>query len=339
MIDRPELHLLCAANPNYAMPMTVALTSVVRHCRTKRPLSIHLLVNGFDASLKRRVESSILRNSPSDETVTIRWYDFDARRFDSYFHKAHVGYISAEAYSRMVADEYLPAGIGKVAYLDCDLVVRADIAGLVDSLPDDQLLGAVPNVRRPYVSTPFDDRPIVFDFDRLGIAPNARYFQSGVLVLNMPLWRSRDTTRRLMDYLASNHERVIFHDQGVMNAVLHAEWFRLDQRWNQVGTVLHPELWKEPAYTRDEWRISFADPFVVHYDGAEKPWKPDFASPRGSYFFDDLERTDFAGSVPVPSCVRLERLIGTRALWHAYRARRLVRRAAGKLKGIMGGRA
>ncbi|HEY2786557.1 MAG TPA: glycosyltransferase family 8 protein [Fimbriiglobus sp.] len=331
MPGKSDVYLLCAANSAYAMPLAVMLTSVVANLRSGRPLHIHLLVTEFDSDLKEKVERSVMRNVRPGGTVTFTWHIFDADRFASYFHKAEVRHLSADSYSRMVCDEYLPADCGKVVYLDCDLVVCRDISDLSDALNEDKVLGAISNIWIPYVSTMWNGRPVVFNYAELGIPPQSRYFQCGVLVLNMPLWRARGVPAKLLDYLSLHHTEVIFHDQGVFNAVLHDQWQRLDQRWNQVATVLYPKLWKAPAYTRAEWKRAFADPYVVHFDGPNKPWKPDFTAPRGSFFFKYLDKTEFAGTVSPPWAVRLEQVIGFRTFYHISRARNFAIKIARRL--------
>jgi lipopolysaccharide biosynthesis glycosyltransferase len=104
----------------------------------------------------------------------------------------------------------------------------------------------------------------VFNYAELGIPPSNRYFQSGVLVINLKRWRERNVSERVFHYLAQHKDRVQFLDQGALNAVLFDDWFRLDQRWNQVSTSLLPERWVAPAYSHAEWIVSKNSPFIVH---------------------------------------------------------------------------
>jgi len=332
MMGRPDLYLLCAANKTYALPLAVTLTSVVCNLKSGRPLHIHILSTDIDGVLREKIERSVTHNVPAGMSVTIDWHKVEYLRIAKYFHNVNVFHVSADTYSRFIADEYLPSACGNVVYMDCDTVALTDIAELSDALDHDMLLGAVSNVRHPYVSSSYSGRPVVFNFADMGIPPDSRYFQNGVLVINMPLWRSRGISIRLFDYLSRYHDDVILHDQGVFNAVLSDQWQRLDQRWNQVATVCHPEAWKEPAYTRDDWRKTKRQPFIVHYSGPDKPWNSNYRIPRGSFFLKYLKRTEFYGEISVPLAVRLEAVIGFPAFYILYRLKHFIKGRARSLK-------
>ena len=89
--------------------------------------------------------------------------------------------------------------------------------------------------------------PLVFNYRELGIPAEARYFNSGVLVLNMKVWREQNLGGQVIEYLQHFQPNVVFHDQGGLNAVLHDSWFALDLRWNQMASVLYPNI--------AEWRV------------------------------------------------------------------------------------
>ena len=174
-------------------------------------------------------------------------------------------------------------------------------------------------------------RPVVFNWSSIGIAANARYFQCGVLVINLRAWRNGKAAERAMDYLSEYWEQIQLADQGVLNAVLHDSWTPLDQRWNQTTTVLFPEYWTAPAYSLAEWKRVKNDPQIVHYDGGAKPWLQRTRHPRNGVFFTYLNKTRYRGSVREPVAARLERTIGFRNYYLFWRSYHLFRVALNSL--------
>ena len=321
MASDGELNILCAANETYVMPLAVMLTSVVCNLKEDCAANIYILESDIKEPLRQKIEASIRMNRKAGHRLSFHWLRVDIARFKLYFKADHLQYMAPDCYSRLLAAEILPASCDQVIYLDCDVVVLADLANLA-AVDGRFPVAAVSGVWCPYVSSEIRGRSMVFNYQELGISPSNRYFQSGVLVMNLKLWRERGITRQLLEYLAKHWQHVVLHDQGVLNAVLHDQWFRLDQRWNQTTTVLYPEQWCAPAYSREEWLKTRDDPFIVHYDGPDKPWNPGFHRPRADFFRRYLKKTLFAEDCKAALAHRVERILGFKNYFRLWRLRR-----------------
>jgi lipopolysaccharide biosynthesis glycosyltransferase len=221
----------------------------------------------------------------------------------------------------LFAPELLPKSCERVIYLDCDLVVLRDIAELNNSVDGEHTVAAVSGVLYPYVSSLNGPaKPIVFNYADLGIPASNRYFQCGVMVINLQLWRQQNVTFRVINYLETHKEDVVYLDQGGLNAVLYDQWSRLDQRWNQTGAIFFPERWASPAYSLDEWHRTKNDPFIVHYDGGHKPWNAGFRRPRASFFYKYLKKTHFKRQHKIPAVALLEGVIGYKCYFFLWRS-------------------
>ncbi len=322
MPDPLPITVICAANAGYAAPMTVMLTSLVCNLTTQRDVDLYLIESGFPDALRDKVERSVLANKKDFYRLTFHWLKFDAAPTHDLPVGGHLAHITAEAYARLLAPDLLPASCTRAVYLDCDLVVRADIANLQDALDDAHVLGAVSEVYFSYVSSPKNERDaVVFNYAELGIPPTNRYFGSGVLTLNLDLWRKENVTARVLDYIRTHKHRIYYHDQGGLNAVLHDRWLRIDQRWNQTTDILYPERWRAPAYSRADYLRARNQPYIVHYTGSGKPWEPGQKIPRASFFSKYLQRTLFKNDLTVHT---LENPIGFRAYFALWRLRRKI---------------
>jgi lipopolysaccharide biosynthesis glycosyltransferase len=316
MPAKQPVTVACAANEGYVIPMTVMLTSIVCNLNPDRDMDIYIIESDIQSGQREKIETSILQNK-KNQRVDIHWLKLDKSLIDDLPVAGHVGHITSETYARLLAPDLLPATCHRLVWLDCDVVVLADISALHDVDDDGQTVAAVSNVVHPYVSSPLYGSTVVFNHAELGIPATNRYFQAGVMVVNLDLWRQRNISLRTLHYLKEHQEKVIYHDQGGLNAILHDQWFRLDQRWNQTAAVLEPEFWTSPAYSKEEWIKTKNDPFIVHFAGADKPWHPGSKRPRASFFCRYFNKTLFKDDLKL---FTLESKIGFRnyvILWKA----------------------
>lgn len=134
----------------------------------------------------------------------------------------------------------------KVLYLDSDIIVRSSIDELFSYNLGDNPLAAVPD--------PLDSKT----------------FNSGMMLINVELWRKESVTDVLLDLTNQFHQEV-YGDQGILNLLFKERWLPLHQKWNfMVGmdTVAR-------NYQIDSWYSESIDlekyVAIVHYTG-EKPW-------------------------------------------------------------------
>ncbi len=154
------------------------------------------------------------------------------------------GHLSCAAYARLLIPDLFPLE-SRCLYLDCDMVATgplddlwsADLAGLP--------LGAVV-ARRP------DPAELAFH----GLDEGA-YVNSGVLLMDLDAWRQGGLTARCLDFAETHGDKVVYHDQSAINAVLAGAIRLLPETFNTAQD-----------HRRMLWRI----PRIIHYKSARKPW-------------------------------------------------------------------
>ena len=172
------------------------------------------------------------------------------------------GRISAVMWYRILLPELLPDA-PRALYLDCDIVATADLAPLMAVDLEGSAVGAVHNV--PYGGAD--------DAARVGLPPGRRYFNSGVLLLDLERWRHTDVTDRLVAFARTEGERLVFPDQDALNVVLADDRAVLHPRWNcQNSLFFSPEA--ADVFGADVVQAACADPAIVHFEGPAlaKPW-------------------------------------------------------------------
>src|SRR4051812_9150702 len=111
MSETKPITLLCAANTQYTMPLTVMLTSVVSNLRSGRPLHVHVITSDIAEPAQIEIERSIKSVKTGYSELTFNWYTIDIAGFARFFSKGHLDYISPDTYSRLLAPEVLPASV------------------------------------------------------------------------------------------------------------------------------------------------------------------------------------------------------------------------------------
>jgi lipopolysaccharide biosynthesis glycosyltransferase len=194
---------------------------------------------------------------------------------------AFEGLLAEPAYFRCLLPDLLPAELERVIYIDADTMVCGDLGDLyrhdLGGAPVGAVLDWVPTVREAI--TPWRE---------LGLDGSAPYFNSGVLLVDLPQWRDAGAgpqalARCLADqrYLAAQG-RWMQHDQYGLNVVFHKRWSPLPNTWNYYADLPDPGQ-VGPV------------PRIVHLVGNGKPWSPNCRPQFAADFYAAVDRTEWAG--------------------------------------------
>jgi len=201
-------------------------------------------------------------------------------------------------YIRLFFPLFLPSEIEKVIYLDVDMIVRKDISLLWNTDLGDKMIAGVPD-RSEIVSCSWGG---IANYKELGIAPETKYFNSGLLFINCRKWIASNITEKIVTCISRNTKYANFPDQYGLNVIFANQWLELDSRWNSYSM-----LEKE-------------DPYLIHFIGI----KPIFTS--YSYvqkykdeFYFYLRQTPWVNFKPVGNYVRLFKKLQNKIFKKGYR--------------------
>lgn len=194
------------------------------------------------------------------------------------------GHVSRATYARFAIPDLLH-DCRRVLYLDCDMIVLADLQPLFASDLQGAALGAV-------IDHWID--PLAFA-QAWGLdTADARYFNAGMLVLDLDVLRAEGGFARALDVLNAKGSRLPYMDQDALNHAFWGRWCRLDRIWNvQRAAVMRG--FEAAAQASDG--LETRRPKIVHYTGSEKPWRRGAYHPYAGAYLQALARTPFWDNV------------------------------------------
>lgn len=242
------IRILLGADDAYVKPMTIAAHSALRHLRSDRTVEVHLIDGGISATNRQRVVHCLEAVHPKARAI---WRHADLSAFDN----INVRRYSAASMIRLLIPHLFDQDVDRVLYIDSDVIVDGDIAELWDMDLGDVPVWAVQN------GAEFEFDRLSETFEEISVPSGARYFNSGVLLMNLNVWRKKKISERVVDFMIRHNDRLSFPDQDALNAVVAGDWGRLPPRWNkQVIRLGRPEA------------AQFDEPGILHFT-THKPWR------------------------------------------------------------------
>lgn len=266
------IRLLFCCNPEFFQHLAVTLASLYE-TNADNIFDIHVISSRPDAEAEAKLCRSLETSGADRPNISYVSWEDERTWFTSY-------HIRTEAYARILAPRVLGEDIGRVLYLDCDIVVTGDLQPLWNIDLGDCVAAAAPD--------PFG-RP---RRGPLGLPRDAVYFNSGVLLMDLRRWREQGLTERLAAYIRRAGDRLVCHDQDAINAVLHGLIKVLDYRWNVQAAFFTRRRLRGFA-DRDSIVAATRAPSIIHYTSARKPWMFVMATPRKRLYWRYLRKTEW----------------------------------------------
>ncbi|BBD58573.1 glycosyl transferase family 8 [Nostoc sp. HK-01] len=280
------IFLVCAADNNYAMPLAVTVRSALANLKSKRKISLLIIDGGISKSNKKKIIKSF-----SPEQIDIYWVQPDNKIFENLVLSRH---LTISCYYRLLITEFLPQEVNKAIYLDSDMVVTGDLEELWNIDIADNYVLAVQDDVQLYISMSTGLR----NYQDHGLSPDRKYFNSGLLVINLEKWRTENIGLKVISYLRENIEYAP-DDQDGLNAVMAGKWGELHPKWNQMPRVYNYLSSEDSPYPEDIYQEMLHNPGIIHFTNAPKPWysglRTQCQHPKKHLFFQYLDMTSWKG--------------------------------------------
>jgi len=250
------MHICAGCDDTYAPVLSAMVCSFIAHLDRNQAFVLYV-IEDMSGENKDRIRSIVNRSSGQVEFIAA-----DLIWLGEYEPAEYVSHLSKLAYARLLIGDLLPQGVSKAIYLDCDTIVQHNLAELWQIGFGDKHLLVVEDA---FVTTVSHESESI-DVEALHLDPYQKYFNSGVLVIDLIYWRASKIAQRMMEYIVAHKEALHFADQTVFNIFFGTLCKFIDTRWNV------------PPYTKRSVRTLLQKPFIIHYCTGSKPWKHDYTS-------------------------------------------------------------
>ena len=275
-----------AADDLFSRPLAATARSIVTHLAPGRSLDLYLCDMGISPQNRE-----IIQAATDHPNVRVHWISSLKEKVE-HLPQTWPG-ITTAAYARLYIPSVLPLDADRALYLDCDLIVRRCIGDLYDTPIGDFAAMGVADAASPYVSSPWG----VPYWSRFGRQADDVNFNSGVLLMNLPIWRDEDLAGAALEYLTDGRHQAMV-DQEAINAVLPGRIGELDPRWNQQTEHFIPRFQATLPYDEQKLSELLKDPWIVHFTTPAKAWAYQCTHPFREDWFTSLDETGFRGWRP-----------------------------------------
>jgi lipopolysaccharide biosynthesis glycosyltransferase len=264
--SKEPIIIFTVSDDHYAVMLGVLLKSVEINHRSLEKIIFYIIEDQISLSNKQNLYESI-----SDEKIEIVWIKMKHAIPEGLKLPSDNSSYPTSIYMRFFIPSLLPLHIEKAIYLDADTMVLHDISSLWNTDLKDYPLAAVVDERVKSFDNEWGGIKNYKDFDFL---PHTKYFNTGLLLLNLKVWRDQNISSQLIEVIEKNKKIAQYPDQYALNVVLANRWIELDPRWNCFSTN------------------TMKDPLMVHFVSRKPIYKtydsnPDFYT----YFHNYLNQT------------------------------------------------
>lgn len=250
-----RLNLLATVDKNYIKPLAVMLRS---YASSNADVETDLYVAHSELDEE---DFRFLKDYVSSESITIH----DIRVTEKWFSDTPVlERLSEESFYRLLAFHILPENVERCLYLDPDIIIRKPLLPLYNLDIGEHYIAAAGHMRGQRDN---------FNKARLGIRNQERYFNSGVMLMNLKRIREDFTVEEILACMEENMQSLLLGDQDLANIlfgrntlIVEEEIYNLDERTFRY--------FKE----NEDWTVETVaeKTVIIHYNGKCKPWLDEY---------------------------------------------------------------
>lgn len=229
-----EFHIGYGVDDAYTRCMGTSIASICENNK-EETLVFHILAGKLSEENIQRI-----KQLAENFSVEINLYFLDKSAFSGLPTQVH---FPVSIYYRYILPVILK--VPRVLYLDADIVCLGSLHSLWMLDLGENIIGAVQDVEWMGIKR-----------NRALNLQNHRYFNSGVLIMDIVQWNQFNTLDKVVEALASEPEKFRYPDQDALNLILSGKVCYLDNKWNHLNVMIEGQ--KESA--------------LLHFAAHPKPW-------------------------------------------------------------------
>lgn len=266
--------IVCVCDNHYSILLAALIKSIESNHHTAEKLDFFIVEDGITTKNKNRITNSL----SSDKTV-IHWLPMAQCLPDNAKLPIDKSSLPLNVYVRLFIPFFIPETTKRVIYLDVDMIMLEDVSKLWNADLSNHIVAAVQDQFIQIVSRWGG----ITNYQQFGIPADNKYFNSGLMVIDIEKWKQADITDKVLKCIIDNKKDVLsFYDQYGLNAVLAFEWMPLDPLWNRF------------AYSEEK------SPFLIHFTGRKPIYKSyEFSEDYRKVFYHYLSMTGWKNFKPI----------------------------------------
>ena len=265
------MHVLVTLNKGYLTHFYAMLTSLLYN--TSNAITVYVMHD----DLTSIEEGEIRKRFP---TVTFSFIFMDKSFCDGFPTTKRYPYT---VYYRIFAPLFLPETLERVLYLDCDLIVHNSIDSFYNTDFAGNLLVACSHIGA-FLR--------FFNQIRLGGKSTYVYMNTGVLLMNLPLFRQVLDVEKIKAYTLRHKRKLVLFDQDILYAFFGDRVLRKNALIYNLSD--RQILWHNRFHRKKITKKWVRDNnVIVHYIGRNKPWKIGYKGILDVYYHEYAKRSNY----------------------------------------------
>lgn len=281
-----RVHIAFGVDANFVRPMGVTITSLLINNKHEN-IVFHIFVNSI-----HEIDIDRLKTLVKEYKTTIHLYHIDKTVFDQL---PSTWQYSLATYNRFLLGRVLHGVADRVLYLDADIICIGNIRELMDTELGNSVIAVVQEEETPFIRKQIEKLKL----------KHGKYFNAGVLCIDINKWNEYDVSNKAMQLLIENYGIFNLLDQDALNVILDGKVKFISSKWDFMCN-LEKNITEIPG-----------DTILIHYTSREKPWHRWCIHPLAATF-TQYARQSLWRDVPLdskPRSYKEMKMLG-RALFH-----------------------
>jgi len=259
------LDIVYASDNSYAMLVGVSMESLFCSNASTSEINVYVLSCGISKDNVMRLSDIANRHKRNVTIIDITESDILNNK------ELHINpqRWSIAAFARLITPQLLPS-LSKILYLDCDTIILKSLEELWNIDLGKFMCAAV--------AEPFS----TIHKQNVGLNKMEEYYNSGVMLINLDLWRQKNSIEEFKKAIIRHAGNVPYVDQGVLNEVFRNNIMLLAAKYNvytEYFDFSYEEVSKYRAghniYSKEEINEAKRNPVIVHFVSSfltPRPW-------------------------------------------------------------------
>ncbi|MED3661260.1 glycosyltransferase family 8 protein [Ureibacillus sp. FSL K6-8385] len=253
-----KMNILVTVDSNYLHPLTVMLKSLFMN-NPNEQFSIYLVQSSIPDQQLELLDAFISGEGHEFHNIPI-----DDQLFSDAPTLMH---YTKTMYYRLLAHKFLPQHLDRILYLDPDILVINRIRELYELDLEGYLFAAADHRTMP-----------IKEINKIRFNPFdlEAYYNSGVLLMNLPLLRETIDEKEIFDFVEKYHSKLIMPDQDIMNALYSKKIKGIDEvKYNYDARYYNIYKLKSSGLFDMDYVMNHT--VILHFCGKKKPWKKNYS--------------------------------------------------------------